>query len=39
MKCEAITMSHDHFKMKFKMHNQAADFIQMQTVGSKMDTP
>lgn len=39
MKCEAIAMSCDQFKMKFKMHNQATDLIQIQVVGNKMDKP
>ena len=39
MKWEATAMSHDQFKMKFKMHNQATDLIQIQTVGSKVDKP
>lgn len=39
MKCEAIAMSHDQLKMKFKMHNRATDLIQIQAVDTKVERP
>jgi hypothetical protein len=39
MNYEAIAMNHYQFKMKFNMHKQATDLIQVQTVSTVVLKP